>query len=65
MGAEREITPQKLKEVNLIKDENKPVKILAEVEEKLPSFFIKAHKFSKKAEKLIKEAGGNIECLKV
>ena len=65
LAKEREITPQKLKEVNLIKDKNKPVKILAEVEEKIPPFFIKAHKFSKKAEELIKEAGGNIECLKV
>lgn len=65
LAQEKEITPQKLKEVNLIKDENKPVKILAEVEEKIPPFFIKAHKFSKKAKELIKEAGGSIECLKV
>ncbi|RKY41187.1 MAG: 50S ribosomal protein L15 [Candidatus Omnitrophota bacterium] len=63
---EKEITPHKLKEVNLIKDENKPIKILAKLEdEKIPHFFIKAHKFSRKAEELIKGAGGRIECLKV
>ncbi|OQX88403.1 MAG: 50S ribosomal protein L15 [Candidatus Omnitrophica bacterium 4484_70.2] len=66
LDKEKEITPCKLKEVNLIKDENKPIKILAELEnKKIPRFLVKAHKFSKKAEELIKKAGGSIECLKV
>jgi len=60
----KEITPKELKEVNLIKEEKKPVKILADIKEEfsLDSVF-KAQKFSKKAKEIIEKGGGKIEYL--
>ncbi|MCD6229102.1 MAG: 50S ribosomal protein L15 [Candidatus Omnitrophica bacterium] len=60
----KEITPKELKKVNLIKEEKKPVKILADIEEEfsLDSVF-KAQKFSKKAKEIIEKGGGKIEYL--
>ncbi|HIE35623.1 MAG TPA: 50S ribosomal protein L15 [Candidatus Omnitrophica bacterium] len=59
------IDPIVLKKVNLIKNENKPVKILANLREdfNLKATF-KADKFSKKAKEIIESAGGKVECLK-
>ena len=61
----KEINPKALKDVNLIKDENKPIKILANVKDdfKVKSVF-KVDKFSSKARELIEAAGGTAECLK-
>lgn len=61
----KEITPQVLKQNDLIKDENRLVKILATTGEyfSLKALF-KADKFSKKASLLIEKVGGKIECLK-
>jgi large subunit ribosomal protein L15 len=59
-----EVNPKLLKEMNLIKDENKPVKVLADIKGNFDKKLIfKADKFSKKAKELIEKAGGNIECL--
>jgi large subunit ribosomal protein L15 len=61
-----EITPKELREANLIKDEKKPVKILAKLKGKFSkSYLVKVHKFSKKAKEIIEEAGGRVECLKL
>lgn len=62
---EKEITPKELKKYNLIKDETKPVKILARLrsESSFKSIFFRAHKFSKKAQEIIEKGGGKIECL--
>lgn len=61
----KEIDPKTLKEANLIKDDNKPVKILAGIKEDLKiKFTFKADKFSSRAQELIEAAGGKIECLK-
>jgi len=62
----KEITPEELKEVNLIKDKNKPVKILAKLKgEFTVRALFKAHKFSQKAKKLIETTGGKVECLEL
>lgn len=57
-----EINPLALKEHNLIKDENKPVKLLAKIEDKKFSFKanFKLDSFSAKAKELIEAAGGKI-----
>jgi len=61
----KEITPKELKEVNLIRDEKKPTKILARVGEvKLWAATFKVDKFSKKAIEIIEAAGGKAECSK-
>jgi len=59
------IDPGVLKRVNLIKNENKPVKILANLsgDFNLKATF-KADKFSKKAKEIIESVGGKAECLK-
>ncbi len=59
-----EINPKFLKEINLIKDENKPVKILAKIKGDF-SFkaTFKVDKFSAHAKELIESAGGKIETL--
>ena len=61
----KDINPKILQEANLIKDENKPVKILANIKEefKVKALF-KIDKFSSKARELIEAAGGTAECLK-
>jgi len=60
-----EITPELLKEKNLIKDIKKPIKVLSKKE---GDFTIKANfkadKFSVKAREIIEAAGGKVECLK-
>lgn len=59
-----EITPKELKEVNLIRKADKPVKILATINAKMSlKARFKAHSFSKKAATLITDAGGSMECL--
>ncbi len=59
-----EVTPKALKKLNLIKDEKKPVKVLAVVEGELSKkLVVKVDKFSLKAKELIEAAGGRIECL--
>ena len=59
-----EITPKQLEEANLIKDKDRPVKILAKLKSNL-SFkaTFKAHKFSRRAFQIIEESGGKAECL--
>jgi len=59
-----EITAKELKEANLIDNVSKPIKILARLKGQLGfKAIFKAHKFSKKAEDLIKKSGGKAECL--
>ncbi len=65
---EKIIDPKRLKELNIIDNENKPVKILARVKDEALDFtnkIFKAHKFSKKAKEIIEEKGGKIECLQL
>jgi len=61
-----EINPNILKEKNIIKDADRPVKILADIDTKgaftLKALF-KADKFSSRAKELIEAAGGGIEQL--
>jgi large subunit ribosomal protein L15 len=60
----REITPADLKSVNLIKDEKKRIKILADTKAAYGlTAVIKADKFSMKAKEKIESAGGKTECL--
>ena len=56
------ITPQVLKENGLIRDKDKPVKVLGDGEIKNP-LNIKAHAFSKKAQDKIRTSGGTIEIM--
>ena len=59
-----EVTPASLKAKNLIKDDKKLVKILADGGDKFSlKATIKANKFSAKAKELIEKAGGTAECL--
>lgn len=58
------IDPKVLKKLNLIKDEKKPVKVLAKIEGNFDNkLTFKANKFSSKAKELIEAAGGSVECL--
>jgi large subunit ribosomal protein L15 len=59
---ETNITPELLKKEGLIKDVEKPVKILGDGELTSP-VTIAAHAFSKKAQDKIKNAGGKLEVL--
>ncbi|MFH1768321.1 MAG: 50S ribosomal protein L15 [Candidatus Omnitrophota bacterium] len=60
-----EIDPVQLKKVNLIRDENKSVKILGRISNKLDwKATFRADKFSRQAVKIIEDAGGKTECLK-
>ncbi|MCM8832230.1 MAG: 50S ribosomal protein L15 [Candidatus Omnitrophica bacterium] len=59
------IDPKVLKQANLIKDENKPVKILGHLNGNFPfKTIFKADSFSKKATQLITESGCSFEILK-
>jgi len=59
-----EINPVLLKKLGLIRDEKRPVKVLAKIEGELSKkLVIKVDKFSAKVEELIKVSGGSIECL--
>lgn len=61
----KEVTPKDLKQANLIKDEKKPVKILANIKSDLSiKATFKADRFSAKAKQIIEAAGGSVECLK-
>ncbi|MDD4955563.1 MAG: 50S ribosomal protein L15 [Candidatus Omnitrophica bacterium] len=61
----KEIDPQALEAAKLIKDAAMPVKILADVKDKIAvKATFKADKFSAKAIKIIEEAGGEAQCLK-
>lgn len=65
LKGEKEITPKELIKANLIKDERKPVKILAKLKGRLSwKTTFKVHKFSKASLKVIEDAGGKTECLK-
>ncbi len=61
----KEINPEVLEKLNLIKDAAKPVKVLAKINKdfKVKALF-KVDKFSIKAKEIIESAGGNIECFK-
>jgi len=63
----KEIKPINLKEANLIKDENKPVKILAKLDNKEFNLnaSIYAHNFSKKSKELIEKNGGKAICIEI
>ena len=61
---ESAINPQILEDKGLIKDKNKPVKILGEGVVKNP-ITVQAHAFSKKASEEIKKAGGTVEIVNV
>lgn len=56
------INPELLKVRGLIKNKNKPVKILGEGKVNV-SLLVKAHAFSKGAKNAIEKAGGKAECL--
>lgn len=61
---EKEINPEVLEKIKLIKDKEKPVKILAKVEDGFSKkVVIKVDKFSRKVKELVEAAGGSIECL--
>ncbi|MBP7089152.1 MAG: 50S ribosomal protein L15 [Candidatus Omnitrophica bacterium] len=61
---ESEINPTILKQLNLIKNENNLVKILADIKGPFScKLVVKADKFSAKAKELIEKAGGIAECL--
>ncbi|MCD4803399.1 MAG: 50S ribosomal protein L15 [Anaerolineales bacterium] len=57
-----EITPEILREVDLINTLNRPVVILGRGELKKP-LKVKAHRFSKKAKEKIEKAGGTVEII--
>ena len=59
---ESAINPQILEDKGLIKDKNKPVKILGTGAVKNP-ITVQAHAFSKKASEEIKKAGGSVEVI--
>lgn len=59
---EPDINPEVLEQKGLIKDKDKPVKILGDGEVKT-AMTIKANAFSKKAQEKIKNAGGKFEIL--
>ncbi len=64
LGSASEVTPEALKAKNLIKDDKKLVKILADGGDKFSlKATVKANKFSAKAKELIEKAGGTAECL--
>lgn len=58
------INPDLLRQLGLIKDKNKRVKILGDGEIKNP-LLVQAHAFSKNASALITKAGGKIEIINV
>lgn len=59
-----EINPQILKKLKLIRNDKKPVKVLATIDGELSKkLVVKVDKFSAKTKELIEAAGGMIECL--
>lgn len=61
---EATINPALLEQKGLVKDKNKLVKILGDGEIKNP-IIIQAHAFSKRAQEMIKNAGGKAELINV
>ena len=60
-----EVTPEFLKKMNLIRDELKPIKILAKIDGEFKvKVVVKADEFSLRAKEMIESAGGQAECLK-
>ncbi|MCF7873267.1 MAG: 50S ribosomal protein L15 [Candidatus Omnitrophica bacterium] len=60
-----ELNPEIMEKLNLIKDKNKLVKVLANKGDKFSlKITIKADKISKKAKEIIESNGGVFECLK-
>lgn len=60
-----ELNPEVMARLNLIKDKNKPVKILAKTEGKFNlKLQVEADKVSGKAKQIIESAGGSCRCLK-
>ncbi|MFO8053039.1 MAG: 50S ribosomal protein L15 [Candidatus Omnitrophota bacterium] len=60
-----ELTPETMEKLNLIRDKNKLVKILANKSNEFNlKLTIKADKISKKAKEIIESNGGGFECLK-
>jgi large subunit ribosomal protein L15 len=57
-----EVTPEKLRDVELINTLNRPVVILGRGELKKP-LKVKAHRFSRKAVEKIEKAGGTVEVI--
>ena len=59
-----EINPKSLKDLRLIRNDKKPVKVLATIDGELSKkLIVKVDKFSAKTKELIEAAGGSIECL--
>ncbi len=59
-----EITPEVFEKLNLVKDKDRPIKILADISgEFKKKVKIKADAFSAKAKELIESQGGSVECL--
>lgn len=61
---EKEVTPESMFTLGLVRKKNQPVKILGKGELK-KALTVKAHAFSASAQKAIEAAGGKIEMLKV
>jgi len=61
---EKEVTPESMFALGLVRKKNQPVKILGKGELK-KALTVKAHAFSESARKAIEAAGGKIEVLKV
>ncbi len=57
------VTPEKLKELNIVKNIDSGIKVLGEGELSKP-MTVKAHAFSKKAIEKIKKAGGKTQIIK-
>ena len=62
-SAENLVSPQRLKEMGLIKKADLPVKVLGDGEIK-GAVLVQANAFSKKAKEKIEAAGGKIEVIK-
>ena len=64
INAKGEITPEIFKKFNLIKDKDRPVKVLANLDgEFKKKVAVKADAFSAKAKEFIESQGGTTECL--
>lgn len=61
---EKEVTPESMFTLGLVRKKNQPVKILGKGELK-KALTVRAHAFSASAQKAIEAAGGKIEVLKV
>jgi large subunit ribosomal protein L15 len=57
-----EVTPQALKEAGLLKDDNKPIKIMGRGDIKV-ALTVKAHKITAGARQKIEQAGGSVETI--